>query len=565
LKPIILFFIALVGVFPCPFLPGQNIFDELEQTEELNPEERISLAISNENYSVTPGDIYQLNYQPAEEIMTIYIPVETDYSLNLGILGNVAGYGLTFPQLKQKIESKFSAAYPQSTPSLTIYSLSRFQVFLSGEVPQAKFVNAWGLTRLGEVLKGNTGPYSSIRHIEIKTSKGKTHTYDLFKGVILGDPGHNPFVKAGDTVIVSRRNKQIQLQGEIFRPGTYEILTTDTMADIINIYGGSFTEQANTDYLRIERTINNTLELFTYKNIAEKNANSLLFDRDIVNVEEAFKEIPVVFIEGAVKVMDQETEDAAGEPGDHLHNLFVQPFFTGDTVYDVMSKVKDSLVPAADLASSYVIRAKDNETIPVNLQALLYNHDLSHNHKIENFDRIIIPRKRIYVIVSGDVQDPGNYSYVPDQKYTYYLGRAGGIVNGGIEENTTFIIDKEGNYKTLEEDIAAGDMIVLKRATVIVSGAVTSPGEYLYVPGKLYYYYVNLAGGINYDRNDGCKIIIRDSGNNKKGKKDTINPGDTIFIPSSGFSYNFNKYISVVATSLSIIVSSILIWNEFAP
>lgn len=562
MKKVLIVFIILTLLITGSFLTAQDIFEGLEQPEELDPTERISLAISNENYSVTPGDIYQLNYQPAEEIVSIFIPVDTDYSLDLGILGTVPGYGLTFPQLKQRVEKKFSSAYPQSTPSLSIYSLSIFQVFITGEVPQAKFVNAWGLSRLGEIVRDNIGPYSSIRNIKIKSSKGKINTYDLFKGLILGDTDHNPYLKSGDTIMISRREKQIKLKGEIYRPGTYEILNTDTISDIIDVYGSNFTDKANTDYLRIERTSDNTLELLKYNEIAKKKADSILKDGDIINVEPLFKEMPIVFIEGAIEDISV-TEEAPEESDDHMYNLIVQPFFTGDSLYDVVNKIKDTLETDADLVNSYLLREKNNEAIPVNLQALLYNRDLSQNHKIENFDRIIIPRKVMFVIVNGDVRNPGNYSFVPHQKYTYYLALAGGVVNGGIEENTTFIIDKQGNPKNLEESIGIGDTIIIKRATIIVSGAVIRPGEYPFVPGKFYYYYVHLAGGINYDRNDGLRIIITDSENNKKTKKDIVDPGDTIFVPSSSFSYNFNKYISIIATGLSIAISSIILWNQF--
>lgn len=560
----IIFFTVLQLLVLCSFLPAQDIFEGLELPEVMEADERISLAISNENYFVTPGDIYQLNYQPAEEIMTILIPVETDYSLNLGILGSIAGYGLTFPELKSRVERKFSSAYPQSTPSLTIYSLSMFQVFITGEVPQSRYVNAWGLSRLGEIVKDNIGPYTSIRTIQIKDNKGKIKTYDLFKGLILGDAKHNPFVKSGNVIILSRREKQIELKGEIYRPGTYEILKTDTFSDIIDVYGGDFTEKANTSSIRIERTFDNTLEVRNYDAIADKKADSILEDRDIIYIEPVYRDIPIVFIEGAIQGMSDD-ERVSEEPGNQVHNVITQPFFTGDTLYDVMNKIRNSLIPDADLANSFILRGTDNETIPVNLQTLLYSHDLSHNPKIENFDRIIIPRKALIVIVNGDVRNPGNYSFVPQQKYIYYLGIAGGTVNGSVEENATIIINKEGKRKNLDDYIEIGDMIIIKRATVIVSGAVITPGEYPYIPEKLCFYYINLAGGINYDRNDGHRIVVRNSEHKKKKKDELINPGDSIFIPSSGFSYNFNRYTAIIGTSLSIIVSTILLWNQFGP
>ena len=253
---------------------------------------------------------------------------------------------------------------------------------------------------------------------------------------------------------------------------------------------------------------------------------------------------------------------AAEEPGDSDYNLIVRPFFIGDTLYDVMFKMKDSILPEADLESSYIIRNSEDKAVPVNLLKLLYDYDLSYNHPIESFDRIMVPHKSMYVMINGDVRNPGNYHFVPQRKYSYYLRLAGGTLNGGIED-TVIIYDKHGNIKTPGDDIESGDNINIKLATVILSGAITTPGEYPFLPGKLYTYYINLAGGINYDRNDGGDIVIKDKENNRKKKSDIIAPGDTIFLPSSSFTFSANRIITILSTAISIAISSFIIWDRF--
>ncbi|MBN2443034.1 MAG: SLBB domain-containing protein, partial [Spirochaetales bacterium] len=493
------------------------------------------------------------------------IPVETDYSLNLGIIGKVNGDGLTFPQLKQKIEQKFSSAYPQGTPSLTINSLGRFQVLITGEVPQIRMATAWGLSRLNEIIFNNIGPYSSIRDIKIKDKKGKIKTYDLFEGIFQGNIDQNPYVRPGDTIIISKRGKKIELRGEIYRPGNYQILKDDTISGIIQQYGGDFTENANRNQLRIEKTVNSTVQLFDYKEIAEKQADSYVLDGDVIIIEQEKKTTPVLYIEGAIREIGEETVGPTGEDEavTGMHNLIIQPFLIGDTLYDVMNKIKDSITSNADLVNSYLVKNTEQEIIPLNLQELLYNSNFSYDQVIESFDRIIIPTKAMFVIVNGDVRNPGNYHYIPQKKYKYYIRLAGGTINGNLEVNTILITGYNGNIKDFEDDIELSDTIFVKHASVIVSGAVSTPGEYPYFPGKTYSYYINLAGGIDNTRNDG-EVKIRDSENKSKKKSEIINPGDSIYIPPSSFIYNVERFMTIITTALTIVVSSFILYDRFS-
>ena len=40
----------------------------------------------------------------------------------------------------------------------------------------------------------------------------------------------------------------------------------------------------------------------------------------------------------------------------------------------------------------------------------------------------MIPFRQYFVSVSGAVHNPGRYPYIPDRKYDYYVGLAGGFV-----------------------------------------------------------------------------------------------------------------------------------------
>ena len=199
---------------------------------------RLLLSKSRQNYPVTPGDIYDLTYRSAGTEASTEILVESDYALNLGIFGKVNAANMTFPELKARVEEIISTAYPNSVPFLEIKSVGLFQVFMTGEVPQTEFVTVWGLSRLSEVVQGKLSNYSSIRKIGIKSKEGMLQEFDLFKALYQGVVEEDPFVLPGDTIVIYRRDREIEVKGEVFRPGTYQILRYESLEEIIEIYAG---------------------------------------------------------------------------------------------------------------------------------------------------------------------------------------------------------------------------------------------------------------------------------------------------------------------------------------
>ena len=120
------------------------------------------------------------------------------------IFGKLNAEGMKFSELKPQIEQIIADAYPRSLPSVTITSVGVFQVPLLGEVPESRFVTAWGLSRLSEVVEGNLGTYSSIRDIEIISANGSRRKYDLLLARNHGNLNENPYVRPNDTIIISR-------------------------------------------------------------------------------------------------------------------------------------------------------------------------------------------------------------------------------------------------------------------------------------------------------------------------------------------------------------------------
>jgi protein involved in polysaccharide export with SLBB domain len=102
--------------------------------------------------------------------------------------------------------------------------------------------------------------------------------------------------------------------------------------------------------------------------------------------------------------------------------------------------------------------------------------------------------------------------------------------------------------------LAENDEIIVpfRQFFVSVAGAVKTPGRYPFIPDRDWYYYVNLAGGIDEDKNSGQALKIIDSQGKEHEKNRTIEPEDSIVVASNSFLYSFGRVSAIVSTTISV-------------
>ena len=572
MKPLIT--VALLILFlgaPCGAqmaAPGGSLTAPGPATPET--QQRLQLAISSEDYPVTPGDVYQLSFRQADTSVAIDFLVESNYTINMKVFGLVSARGMTFAQLKPIVEKAVSVAYPRSMPSLSIYSLGIFEVFLKGETAQSQSVIAWGMSHLSDILEGKLGPYSCLRNIKVLSANGSEQTYDLFQFQRLGIADQNPFVKSGDTVVISGRDRTIEIAGEIKRPGKYQLLPSDQLKEMIDFYGGGLTSAAETSRVRIDR-VSSEKPSTLYVNLRDETGDDFsLEDSDIVTIPSKVSTLPVVFFEGAVlpetlhgaaATQAAQTVEAVGMLTSSGYNRLSYNFRQGETLKSALRVLKDSISPMANLSGAYLIREGISKPFPTDLAALLSGTGNAFDMPLWSFDRIIIPLLRFSVVVSGAVDKPGTYQYAPGQTYQFYVTLAGGNAQQAPEKVS--ITDSGGKIRDQKDVIHPEDQIFVMPETIKVQGAVFAPGSFSYRQGLPDSYYVNLAGGVDPERNGDGEVRVLDSSGNTRKTGEPIMPGDLIYVPNKAFSYQLIKYGPVIITILATIVDTIVIFSNW--
>lgn len=423
--------------------------------------DNLQLAISDRNYPVTPGDVYTLTFLLAGETVSNVLLVESDYTINLAIFGKIDASGMTFARIKPIIEQTIAAGYPRSLPSVTITSVGVFQIPVMGEIPQSRYVTAWGLSRLSEILEDTLGEYSSIRDIEIISANGRSRKYDLLKALNLGILTENPNVSPGDRIIISRVSREVEVLGEIYKPGVYQLLENEG-GDEISAFTGGYTPMANLFRIKVDRYSGGYPTSFT-TDINQLTDNFDFHNGDVITVPTIMHGQPVVYIEGGIDTTlalepVPEAEPEAISTID-VYNRIVRQINAGETLYDVLYSVKDIISPFADLEHGYLIRAGEASSIPVDMQKLIYEYNSNDDIILQPFDHIAIPLGRPFVSVTGAAFNPGRFPYNPPEMYSYYVNIAGGFDPERNTNGKVIITDENGNRRDISDPILPGDSI----------------------------------------------------------------------------------------------------------
>lgn len=430
LSVIIIFFVSQI------LFSEEDMGSDFETSAVLGLENRVQLVMSNPDYMVTAGDIYNLNFVAGTSPVSYSIAVDSSYKIRVANLAIIDASNKTYLELKRQVEDIVIKNYPMSGVQFVLFSPTNFKVLIKGEVTRTVEREVWALTRLSSVVSGVLTDYSSTRKITITSANGKSKDYDLFKASRYGEMTENPYLRPGDIITVNRADRKVVLQGSVERPGKYELLDNENLKDLIESYGNGLALQADPSRIEVVRFSDGTEKSGKrfYLNDTDIKNNYFLENKDIVKISSYNDLKPVFFIEGAINVEGTGLETSARRS---------LRFEKGTSYAYFIRQHSDIFGLTSDLQNAYIIRKL--EIIPIDLNKILYDSSYSSDLIIEPDDTLRIPFKQYFVSVAGSVKKPGRYPYIPDRTYEYYVGLAGGFVKSENNGESVSIIDINGN------------------------------------------------------------------------------------------------------------------------
>ena len=335
------------------------------------------------------------------------------------------------------MEDIVSKNYPLSGVQFILEVPSVFTVTLKGEVKDTTTIKAWGLTRLSSVIFPYFTDYSSDRNVTITSMDGTVKQYDVFKALRFGDLKEDPYLRPGDTVTVQRSERKVLIDGGVERPGIYDLLPGDNLKNLINIYGGGLSPDADISRIELKRKQNSAFKggETLYLNGDSITEDFELLNYDMVEIGEISELKPVMFIEGAINT-------SAGTSPETSEKFSVE-FTQGENYGFLIRRVKDLFSNISDLKQAYIIR--EDRMIPIDASLCLYDSDYYTTEIVQPNDTLMIPFIQSFVTVAGAVNKPGRYPYIPGRDWEYYVGLAGGFQSGVNAFESVKITDLNGN------------------------------------------------------------------------------------------------------------------------
>jgi Periplasmic protein involved in polysaccharide export len=171
--------------------------------------------------------------------------------------------------------------------------------YVKGEVQKAALVEVSSDSRLSEVLKGLTTGLSSLRDVRVTALDGSVRSYDLFKAERFGDPSQNPLLRPGDVVEVSKATRIVSIEGEVRRPGRYQLLAGEGVKELVSYYGDGALESGRTDLVVLTRKATSQ-KPESESVVFDLGGKALpeLIDGDRVRIPSREEYLPVVYVEG---------------------------------------------------------------------------------------------------------------------------------------------------------------------------------------------------------------------------------------------------------------------------
>ncbi|WP_142715379.1 SLBB domain-containing protein [Fodinibius sediminis] len=361
-----------------------------------------------EDYQLGPGDEIIIDIWGAAQ-MNYQLEVSPDGSVIIENIGPIYVNGLTVEEASNRLRSRLGDIYSGLNPAnsenkdtymqLSLGQVRSIKVTVLGEATVPGTYTLSSLSTVFNALYAAGGPTTtgSFRKINVIRGEETVATFDLYDLLVYGNQSENVRLRSQDIIQIQPYQNRIEIEGEVKRPGIYELVGNETLQDLI-VYAGDFTDKAYTDRIKV---VGNTPK---QKRITDVNKgyfdDYILQNGDSVSVG---------------KILDRftnkvEIEGAVFRPGDYALN-------DTTSLYSLIQRA-DGLMGDAFMNRGIIYRTRDDytvESISFSVRDLMHNpgaHDIAlKKDDVVRISSIFDMRENFTVEIKGPVQSPDEYEY----------------------------------------------------------------------------------------------------------------------------------------------------------
>lgn len=477
-----------------PLIFGSELYTSVAPSFEPN----FNMATPS-NYVLGPDDQVLVSVYGVQEYNGDLL-VSAEGNISIPNVGQIKVGGLSIEAATQKMKTIMGNsvyAYLKSGGSKLSVTLSKIRS-IKVTIIGANRPGTYRLSSLSSVfnalyLSGGPTTFGSFREIELVRNNKVERKVDLYRMLLNGDQSDNIGLKDNDVIRIPAYKARVELQGQVKRPGIFEILPGESFANVLAFASG-FTDTAYKATVKVyqqnekERLVHDlaAADFNQYK----PQTGDVIIASKILN---RFKNR--VTLSGAVQRPD------------------VYELTAGLRVADLLRRA-DGLKPDAYTDRGQIIRYQEDLTrslLSFDVKKAL-NADETNNILLQKEDEVLISsvqdlKDSFKVTIQGEIRMPGLYEYVSKLTLKDLIIQAGGFTDAAYQsveiarllkrdsisindERTSILINTSVSSETLgdfKDNIVLRpfDVVTVRRlagykipVSVLVSGQVQYPGPY---------------------------------------------------------------------------------------
>lgn len=392
---------------------GSELFDN----PTLNFEPNLKLA-TPVNYVLGPGDELQVSVYGVQEYSGS-IPVTSEGTITIPYVGHISVSGMSIEAASQKIKGAMARVYSTvaSGQSQVAVSLSRIRTIkitlIGSKQPGNYSISSLATVYNALFLGGGPGKNGSYRNIELIRNNKVYTKVDIYKFLVNGDQSENVGLKDNDVIRIPAYKQRVTLEGQVKRPGIFEMKAGETFADLLTFASG-FNEFAYTASVNVMQKTAKEFKVQDIKAADFKTYKPL--SGDVFRVTKILNRF-----ENRIKI-----DGAVFRPDTYS-------FYEGMRVSDLIAKA-DGLKEDAYSKRARIIRLKPDlttEIVNVDLEmALEGNRDADVVLKKEDVVTVYSVLdfvEEFKITIDGEIKNPGTYDYYENLTLNDLLVQAGGL------------------------------------------------------------------------------------------------------------------------------------------
>ncbi|HEY0057412.1 MAG TPA: SLBB domain-containing protein [Pedobacter sp.] len=458
-----------------PKIFGADLF----QNSQLTFEPNLRLA-TPANYQIGPDDVLLIDIYGYSEA-NYELKVTPEGNITIPYVGVVQVGGMSMEQATARIRARLSTIYSglrsgNTSLKVALGNIRSIKVILTGEIVKPGTYTLPSLATAFNALYSSGGPTEngSFRQIEIIRAGRRAATLDLYDFLLNGQFKNNIRLQDQDVIRIPTYKKRVQFVGEVKRPGIYEMIENETLADLLRFTGG-FNENA---YQARVKVLKNTLTERKIEDITQSQFSAYKPSTG----DKFFADKILDRFENRVTI-----EGAVFRPGQYE----LEP---GLTIKQLIQKA-EGLREDAFQNRAYITRIGTDmqpELVSVELSKILSGAIPDVPLKREdviNISSIFDLREEYRVQIDGEVQRPGTFDYAQGMTLEDLIIQAGGFKEGATAQRIE-VSRRTRNSNVLSRSAATAEVFQvnanqdLKTAT---EGFVLQPFDIVVVRGAVGY------------------------------------------------------------------------------